>query len=109
MSSLTHARELWGRGEWLQAESEIAALLHDSPDDPDALRSLAEIYAGSARARQSIPLWRRLAQLRPADAGVLRQLAQALLAERAAAEAIDVLHATRTPRPAMRCGWECRC
>jgi predicted O-linked N-acetylglucosamine transferase (SPINDLY family) len=92
MADMARAMELWQRGERLRAEGEIAALLRDSPDDPMALRSLAEIYAGSGRARESIALWRRLSQSSPADAGILRQLAQALLADGSTAEAIGVLH-----------------
>jgi protein O-GlcNAc transferase len=91
MADMARAMELWQRGERLRAESEIAALLRDSPDDSVALRSLAEIYAGSGRARESIGLWRRLSQSSPADAGVLRHLAQALLADGSTAEAIDAL------------------
>jgi protein O-GlcNAc transferase len=100
VTSLTHARELWSRGDRLQAEGVIAALLRDAPEDPEVLRSLAEILAGSGRARQSIPLWRRLARLRPVDAGVLRQLAQALLAEGATVEAISVLRDAIALEPA---------
>jgi superkiller protein 3 len=99
MADLTQAIDLWQRGEHLEAEREIAALLRDSPDDPRALQSLAEIYAGSGRAGQSISLWRRLAQLCPTDAGVLRQLAQALLAERLTAEAVQVLRAAIALEP----------
>jgi predicted O-linked N-acetylglucosamine transferase (SPINDLY family) len=97
--------DLWQRGEHLEAEREIVALLRDSPEDLQALRSLAEIYAGSGRAGQSISLWRRLSQLCPTDAGVLRQLAQALLAERLTAEAIDVLRAAIALEPANARGY----
>ena len=100
MADLAHATELWHRGERLEAEREIVALLRDSPDDPKALRSLAEIYAGSGRTGQSISLWRRLSRLCPTDAGVLRQLAQALLADRSIAPAIDVLRAAIALEPA---------
>jgi protein O-GlcNAc transferase len=99
-AELTHAMELWQRGDRLEAEHEIVRLLRDSPEDPGALRSLAEIYAGSGRASQSIPLWRRLAQCCPSDAGILRQFAQALLADRLTAEAIDVLRAAIALEPA---------
>jgi len=98
-ADLTRAMELWHRGERLEAEREIERLLRDSPEDPKALRSLAEIYAGSGRASQSISLWRRLVQLCPADAGILRQLAQALLADHSTAEAIDVLRAAIALEP----------
>jgi protein O-GlcNAc transferase len=99
-ADLLHAMELWRRGERLEAEREIAALLRDSPEDPKALRALAEIYDASGRAVQSISLWRRLAQLCPTDAGILRQLAQALLSNRSTAEAIDVLRAAIGLEPA---------
>jgi protein O-GlcNAc transferase len=99
MADLTRVMELWHRGEYLEAEREIVRLLGGSPEDPRALRSLAEIYAGSGRAGESIPLWRRLAQLCPTDAGILRQLAQALLADRSTAEAIDVLRAAIVLEP----------
>lgn len=100
MADVKHAIELWQRGERVEAERELVRLLRDRPDDPGALRSLAEIYAGSGRASQSISLWRRLAQLCPGDAGILRQFAHALLADRSAAEAVDVLRAAIALEPA---------
>jgi hypothetical protein len=50
MAEVKHAIELWQRGERVEAERELVRLLRDHPDDPGALRSLAEIYVGSGRA-----------------------------------------------------------
>ena len=93
MADLRHALALWQRGDRLEAEREIAALLLASPSDPSALRSLAEIYSSSGRTAQAIELWQRLSGICPTDAGILRQLAQALLANHAIAEAIAALRA----------------
>lgn len=84
---------LWQRGERHEAEREVAAFLLASPNDPSALRSLAEIYSSSGRTAQAIELWRRLSKICPTDAGILRQLAQALLANHAIEEAIGALRA----------------
>ncbi len=93
VTDLRHALALWQRGDRREAEREIAALLLASPNDPSALRSLAEIYSSSDRGAQAIGLWRRLSTICPTDAGILRQLAQTLLAGHAIPEAIDALRA----------------
>src|SRR5580658_9661357 len=99
MADLTHAGSLWRGGKRLEAEREILELLRAFPENPDALRALAEIYAASERAPQSRELWRRLAQLQPTDAGVLRHFAAALLAEQSIPAAIDVLRAAIALEP----------
>ena len=91
MGDLTHAVTLWKGGRREEAEREIEEVRRAAPDDATALTFLAEIYASSGRSGRAIELWRRLSELNQADAGVLRQLAQALLAERAFAETIEVL------------------
>jgi len=93
MADLSRAMVLWQRGERHAAEREIASVLLASPDDPAALRSLAEICSSTGRTAQAVGLWRRLSEIRPTDAGILRQLAQVLLADHAIAEAIEALRA----------------
>jgi predicted O-linked N-acetylglucosamine transferase (SPINDLY family) len=105
MADLTRAMTLWRGGKRVDAEREIEDVLRTSPEEPTALRCLAEIYAASGRAQEAIALWRRLARRNPNDAGVLRQLAQALLAERAFAEAIDVLRTAISLEPANARGY----
>ncbi len=100
MYDLVQAANLWRGGKRLEAEREIVGLLRASPEDAAALRSLAEIYGATNRAREAIALWRRLAELNPTDAGLLRQLAQALLAAQAVTEAIEVLCAAIALEPA---------
>jgi protein O-GlcNAc transferase len=100
MGDLTRAVSLWKGGQRGEAECEIQSVRRATPDDPTALRLLAEIYASSGRASQAIELWRRLSELNPADAGVLRQLAQAFIAERAFEKAIEALRRALDLEPA---------
>jgi protein O-GlcNAc transferase len=99
MDDLTRAATLWRSGKRLEAERAVLAVLHSQPEEPAALKSLAEIYGASGRAGEAIAIWRRLSEVAPTDAGVLRQLAQALLAEGQFAAAIEVLHDAITLEP----------
>ena len=92
--------EMWRGGRHLEAECRLQQLLEASPDDTQAVRFLAEIYAATGRNGQSIELWRRLSRLLPADAGVMRQLAQALMAERQFPEAVASLRSAIALDPA---------
>jgi protein O-GlcNAc transferase len=92
MNDLTRAATLWQSGKRLEAERAVLEVLQNRPEEPAALKSLAEIYGASGRPGEAIAIWRRLAEVAPADAGVLRRLAQALLAERQFGAATEVLH-----------------
>jgi predicted O-linked N-acetylglucosamine transferase (SPINDLY family) len=99
MADLAHALELWRGGKRPEAEREIIALLKISPQDPAALRFLAEIYGASGRTGEAIVLWRKLSVLAPTDAAIFRQLAQVLLAQGAFAEAIAQLRVAISLEP----------
>jgi predicted O-linked N-acetylglucosamine transferase (SPINDLY family) len=91
MSDLQHALSLWRSRQSQAAELEIKRILLAAPEDPAALRAMAEIYSASGRQREAAEVWGRLARILPADASVLRQLAQALLADGAVEQAVLVL------------------
>jgi predicted O-linked N-acetylglucosamine transferase (SPINDLY family) len=99
VADLARAVKLWKGGQPAEAEREIQSVLHAAPEDPQALRFLAELYGATGRTGQAIPIWRRLCERTPQDAALLRQLAQVLLGQGALPEAIEKLRVAITLDP----------
>jgi protein O-GlcNAc transferase len=85
--SAVEAVKLWRSGR--HRESERLCVELAARDDTEALSLLAEIYTGTGRSHEAVESLRRLATLRPADAGVHRRLGNALLAVRSFAESVS--------------------
>jgi predicted O-linked N-acetylglucosamine transferase (SPINDLY family) len=100
LADLTHVLTLWRSGQSAAAERALDAMLALSPDDPDVLRSLAELKDATGRTDAALGLWRRLAKLRPEAADVRRAFGHALLAAGTVAEAIKVLRGAVALEPA---------
>jgi protein O-GlcNAc transferase len=94
-TGIERALALWRNGRHEEAERLCEELSHDA----SALSLLAEIYNATRRIAAEIATLRELIQRWPGDAGVLRRLGNALLAEGAYSEAVASYRAALAIEP----------